>query len=350
MTSTSPAQLKYVFECTLIGGVYIAVSALLITFNKYMMQPEHFPHAIHLTATHMTVTLLMSLSLYTLAPQCYPSMTVAKENIGTVFKYIGPLGCLFAVALLFSNIAYTYSSVAFLQFCKEANVAIVFIMSCVVGTQGFSWTKAGILSVVIGGCTLCVRGELKFVWLGLVVQLASQMAECSKNLIAEIVMSGAGMKLDVLTFVMFQAPCSLAPLMIGVITQWSPQIGQDFIRMWPMLLANALVAFLLNVLIALTLKKLSALAFVIIGVLKDIVIVVSSSFIFGDPISTMQLVGFSVTLTGMVLWSRHKMQEQSQPAKLEKSVEDAEKEALQNKAQTAYASDQSSDAKIAKAV
>jgi drug/metabolite transporter (DMT)-like permease len=346
MTSSNASQLKYIFECTLIGGVYIAVSALLITFNKYMMQPTHFPHAIHLTATHMTVTFLMSLILYTLAPQFYPSMTTAKENIGTVFRYIGPLGCLFAVALLFSNIAYTYSSVAFLQFCKEANVAIVFIMSCIVGTQGFSWTKAGILSVVIAGCTLCVRGELKFVWLGLVVQLASQMAECSKNLIAEIVMSGAGMKLDALTFVMFQAPCSLAPLMIGVVTQWSPQIGEDFMRMWPMLLANALVAFLLNVLIALTLKKLSALAFVIIGVLKDIVIVVSSSFIFGDPISTMQLVGFSITLTGMVLWSRHKMQEQAQP--VEKSIED-EKLSLQ-KAQTTYAADQSSDAKIAKAV
>jgi hypothetical protein len=228
----------------MIGGVYIAVSALLITFNKYMMQPGHFPHAVHLTATHMAVTSIMSMTLYGLAPQLFPSMVSVKGNMTSVLKYICPLGCLFAFALLFSNIAYTYSTVAFLQFCKEANVAIVFIMSCIVGTQVFSLTKAGILSVVIAGCTLCVDGELKFVWIGLIVQLASQFAECSKNLIAEVVMSGAGLKLDVLTFVMFQAPCSLAPLLIGFVAQWTPQIGQDFIRMWPLLLLNALVAFL----------------------------------------------------------------------------------------------------------
>jgi drug/metabolite transporter (DMT)-like permease len=337
----------------MIGGVYIAVSALLITFNKYMMQPGHFPHAVHLTATHMAVTSMMSLLLYGLAPQLFPSMVTVKGNMTSVLKYICPLGCLFAFALLFSNIAYTYSTVAFLQFCKEANVAIVFIMSCVVGTQVFSLTKAGILSVVIAGCTLCVDGELQFVWIGLIVQLASQFAECSKNLLAEVVMSGAGLKLDVLTFVMFQAPCSLAPLLIGFVAQWTPQVGQDFIRMWPLLLVNALVAFLLNVLIALTLKKLSALAFVIIGVLKDIVIVVSSSIIFLDPISHMQCVGFVITLTGMVLWSQHKIQEQaqSQAAKKLDSAEPSEQQKLLDKSsQPGYAADQCGDAKIAKVV
>lgn len=279
---------------------------------------------------------------------------MVKGDVVSVLKYMGPLGCLFAIALLFSNIAYTYSTVAFLQFCKEANVAIVFIMSCLVGTQIFSWTKACILSVVMARCTLCVDGQLKFVWIGLIVQLASQLAECSKNLIAEVVMSGAGLKLDVLTFVMFQAPCSLAPLLIGFGAQWTPQIGQDFIRMWPLLLLNALVAFLLNVLIALTLKKLSALAFVIVGVLKDIVIVVSSSIIFQDPISKMQCIGFAITLTGMVLWSQHKMQEQAlsqQAKKLEHAIDPSEKQNLLEKAgKSAYASDQSSEAKVAKEV
>ena len=32
---------------------------------------------------------------------------------------------------------------------------------------------------------------------GLLLQLASQLAECSKNLIGELVLTGAGLKLDV---------------------------------------------------------------------------------------------------------------------------------------------------------
>ena len=36
------------------------------------------------------------------------------------------------------------------------------------------------------------RGEINFVWAGFLLQITSQMAECSKNLIGEVVMSGAG--------------------------------------------------------------------------------------------------------------------------------------------------------------
>eukprot|EP00438_Fugacium_kawagutii_P017007 Skav232637 [mRNA] locus=scaffold12:235642:238738:+ [translate_table: standard] len=78
----------------------------------------------------------------------------------TLLKYILPLGCLFAVALCCSNLAYLYSSVAFLQFCKEGNVALIFAMSCLLGLQVFSWHKVAILSVVVAGCSLCAHGDL----------------------------------------------------------------------------------------------------------------------------------------------------------------------------------------------
>ena len=59
---------------------------------------------------------------------------------------------------------------------------------------------------------------------------------------------------------------------------------------WPLILLNALNAFALNVLIATTLKRLSAVAFVIIGIVKDSVIVATSGFVFGDHISAQQQV------------------------------------------------------------
>ncbi|CAK9010724.1 unnamed protein product [Durusdinium trenchii] len=147
--------------------------------------------------------------------------------------------------------------------------------------------------------------------IGLILQLASQLTECSKNLIGEAVMGGAGLKLDVLTFVLFQAPFSLLFLAVGVFCSWTPDVVSDFKKHWHWLIVNACIAFLLNVLIAVTLKKLSALAFVIIGVVKDMVIVSSSSLVFGDPISRAQEVGFAVTITGVLLWSRLKLQEQA---------------------------------------
>ncbi|CAJ1363471.1 unnamed protein product, partial [Effrenium voratum] len=121
----------------------------------------------------------------------------------------------------------------FLRFCKQGNVAIVFVGSCLVGLQSFSWPKALVLGVVVTGCSVCATGEIEFQINGLLFQLLSQFAECSKNLIGEIVMTGAGLKLDVLTFVAFQAPFSLLPLLLGAVAEWSPQVAADFVAWWP---------------------------------------------------------------------------------------------------------------------
>lgn len=306
--------LASIVQAVLIGGAYIATSATLIAFNKHLMQPGRFPHAVQLTATHMSVTFLLALSLYTIMPSLFPSMETARANKREVFKYIAPLGLMFAVSLYCSNQAYAYSSVAFLQFCKEGNVALVFAMSCALGLQSFSWKKVAILSIVVAGCAFCADGELNFVLFGFILQITSQFAECSKNLIGELVMGRGGLKLDVLTFVLFQAPCSLLPLLIAVGATWTPQVTADFKREWPVIMGNALVAFCLNLVIALTLKKLSTVAFVIIGIVKDTVIVTVSAVLFGDPISPLQQVGFSVTVIGIAFWSQLKIQEQAAEA------------------------------------
>eukprot|EP00441_Pelagodinium_beii_P037593 CAMPEP_0197630754 /NCGR_PEP_ID=MMETSP1338-20131121/8134_1 /TAXON_ID=43686 ORGANISM="Pelagodinium beii, Strain RCC1491" /NCGR_SAMPLE_ID=MMETSP1338 /ASSEMBLY_ACC=CAM_ASM_000754 /LENGTH=341 /DNA_ID=CAMNT_0043202049 /DNA_START=79 /DNA_END=1104 /DNA_ORIENTATION=+ len=300
-----------VIQTITLGALNIGVSGTLIGFNKYLMHPGRFSHAAALSSIHMIVITTMSLLLYTAAPKLYPSMPKARENWQTLLKFIAPLGVLFSIALVCSNLAYRYSSVAFLQFLKQGNVAIVFFMSCIVGLQVFSFRKVAILGVVVAGCSLCTKGEIHFVLFGLVLQLVSQFMECTKNLIGEIVLGGSmGLKLDVLTFVFFQAPMCLIPLLVSVALNWTPEIVTDFVAIWPLLLANALVAFVLNVVIALTLKRLSALAFVIIGLLKDGIIVASSAVVFGDPISLQQRLGFGVTVMGMSLWSHMKIQEQ----------------------------------------
>ncbi|CAJ1355313.1 unnamed protein product [Effrenium voratum] len=319
MSGMKDHELKLVVETVAIGGCYILISASLIAFNKYLMNPARFPYAKAMTAMHMLMTTLMSLLLYTVAPSLYPSMGKARENWRTLLKYILPLGMLFAVALYCSNRAYLFSTVAFLQFCKEGNVALIFAMSCVLGLQVFTWNKVGILSIVVAGCSLCAHGEINFVWMGFALQITSQLAECSKNLIGEVVMSGAGLKLDVLTFVMFQAPCSLAPLALSVVFSWEEGIWEAFLAHWPMILLNALNAFALNVVIATTLKRLSAVAFVIIGIVKDSVIVATSSLVFGDHISSQQQVGFVVILTGIAFWSHLKLKEQAEHEKLKET-------------------------------
>lgn len=132
---------KMILETCVLGTVYIVVSACLIFFNKYM-NATRFPFAKALTTGHMLVATLLSQLLYRVAPSLFPTMPLAKANWRNVLKSMLPLGVLFAIALYCSNKAYHYLSVAFTQFCKEGNVALMYGMACVVGVQAFSWRKA----------------------------------------------------------------------------------------------------------------------------------------------------------------------------------------------------------------
>lgn len=76
--------------------------------------------------------------------------------------------------------------------------------------------------------------------------------------------------------------------------QWSTSLTSCQAN-WFLLILNALNAFALNVVIATSLKRMSAVAFVVIGVVKDGIIVITSAMIQGDPISTQQKADATVT-------------------------------------------------------
>lgn len=68
-----------------------------------------------------------------------------------------------------------------------------------------------------------------------------------------------------------------------------------------------MLAFALNVTIALVLKNCSAMGFIVAGQVKDILIVVASTRLFGDSISQFQYLGFAVTLAGCCAWAALKL-------------------------------------------
>jgi hypothetical protein len=289
-------------------ALYIAISAVLINFNKYMMHKDRFPFAMMLTTCHMTISWLSGLLVYSMVPSLFPSMSLAKENKLTILKFFCPLALLFAIGVVLSNQAYLYCSVAFLQFMKQTNVAMMFALSCFVGSQVCDRMKVFIIMWIMAGAALAVEGEVKFVLLGFLIQGVSQLGECSKNILQEYILSGSEIKLDPLTYQIFMCPVCLVVLFIGNLATWDNAIIERAAIWWPYLIPNALCAFALNVTIAVLIKQTSAMAFILSGVVKDMVIVCASTFMFGDVLARQQIVGFSVATTGIFVWSYCKVQ------------------------------------------
>jgi len=280
---------------------YIAISATMINFNKWIM--KRFPYAMVLASLHMGASSLSAGTLYLLVPSMFPAMPRVKERLSELPKYFVTLGLLFGIALYTSNHAYLYCSVAFLQFMKETNIVLIFVISCAVGLQLMDRMKVLIVMWIVVGSSLCVKGELHFVLLGFIVQAISQLAECSKNVLGEYLLTKCTLKLDPLTYVLFMAPVALAFLSIGVIFTWNPAIPGAVAANWMYLAPNAALATVLNVIIALVLKECSAMGFILAGVVKDILIVVASATIMHEQVSHQQFVGFVVALSGCAGWS-----------------------------------------------
>merc|ERR1719245_1606860 len=166
-------------------------------------------------------TVLVSI-VYLVRPSMLPAMEATKGNRLALLKWFIPIGICFAIMLFGSNQAYVYCSVTFLQFMKEANVMLVFVISCIVGLQSCNRLRAVIIVWVIAGASVAVSGEVRFKWAGFVYQAVSQLAECSRMVMGEIVLSGK--KLDPLTYTLFLAPI----LIIGNAVHWSPGTFRDF--------------------------------------------------------------------------------------------------------------------------
>jgi len=198
---------------------------------------------------------------------------------------------------------------------KRGNIALVFLLSCLVGSQVMDRMKLPVVVWIVSGCNMAVAGEIHFALLGFLIQAGSQLGESGKNILQKWIMSGSDIKLDPLTYHLFMAPSCLVVLTIGCVFTWDSRIIPQIALWWPHLLANALITFSLNVTISLLIKQTSAMGFVLSGIVKDVVIVMASAHIFGTPVQLSQVCGFSVATTGMLFWALMKLQPDSAPVR-----------------------------------
>jgi len=302
---------------TLFAGLYVAFSTALIAYNKFLMHADRFPYAIALVLLHSIFCSLCTGLLFLCKPSMFPSLTdpARKVNVdrSLIAKGALPIAVLFSAQLVLSNTAYLHSSVAFLQMMKECNIVLVYVFSLVAVLEKFSWRSVGILLFIVIATTMTIHGEVHFSLTGFVIQGTGQLFECCKIVLQAMLLTSAGRKLDALTYVMLVMP--LCAILLGggycaftvfphehfMTPQW-----HHLVQWWPHLLANACIAFALNVVIALFVKHSSAVAFILVGILKDAMIVAAGGLIFKEVITLVQGIGFFLQLCGIVTWSMMK--------------------------------------------
>mmetsp|Transcript_43779 Transcript_43779/g.82091 ORF Transcript_43779/g.82091 Transcript_43779/m.82091 type:complete len:374 (-) Transcript_43779:88-1209(-) len=302
-----------------LGAFYIVVSAGLIAFNKYLVNSDRFPFAIALVLCHSGFSSVMALFLFLVKPSLFPSLTCPEKKVSVdaslVLGKALPIAAVFSGQLVLSNTAYLHSSTAFLQMLKESNLVLVYFFSLLAALEVFNWVKLRVLLCIVGATFLAVKGELRFSLMGFAIQGTSQLFESSKIVLQAIILSNAGKKLDPMSYVLLVMPLCFVVLsgMICLLTFVYPldmlriPNFSDLLTWWPVLLANATVAFTLNVTIAVFIKHSSAVAFILAGITKDAVIVLAGGAFLGELVSKLQVFAFACQLVLIWLWSLMKL-------------------------------------------
>lgn len=285
--------------------LYILCSAGLIAFNKYLMRKDNFPYPVPMVICHTIVSSGLAGMLYLCMPSLFPSLTdpAKKVNIdrNLILKGALPIGLCFSVQLALSNTALVHSTVAFLQMMKEANIVIVYGLSLALVLEVFQWQTFKVYMLVPLATALTIRGELHFSMTGFLVQGSSQLFECIKIVMQAALLTNAGKKLDVMTYLLVVMPICFVSLSVALslLVPSHPEFFPplDVFQSWSRVLAlNSLLAFTLNVVIAFFMKYSSAVSFILAGIIKDAAIVLAGSIIMGEEIANLQAIGFAMQL------------------------------------------------------
>jgi hypothetical protein len=288
----------------------------MINFNKFLMNRHRFPYPAALSLAHMVFASVLAPLLFRARPSLFPTMLEKSSKIDRRLIVSGalPIAALFSTQLVLSNAAYLHCSIAFLQMMKESNLVWVYILSLVFSMEVFSTRNAVLLGMTLFATSLSVRGEINFSHVGFMMQATSQLFESSKIVLQSVLLSpGRGWKLDPLTYVLVVMPlCAICLCMTlsSMVVFW-PNRPSDFMlpsfaefhSWWPYILASCCVSFTLNVVVASFVRSTGAVAFILAGVIKDIIIVSSSSLIMGDTVSGMQALAFTLQISLVVTWS-----------------------------------------------
>lgn len=288
-----------------VTALWMFSSVWLINLNKYVLNGP-FPHPEMLVVFHMFSGSCFAAVLVLSKRDLFPSLDEVKADPWGTLKFILPIGVCFAIGLLMSNTAFQYLPVALLQMMKEGNIPIVYTLSLLIGLERFDRGQAAFtLLVFLGAITATSAAAVANVSiLGILLQLSGQFAEVIRIILQASILRGEGCrKLDNMSMVLCMSPVCLICLTPVVAFRWSAQMVEQMSQCANLLSFSCAMAFALNCLSMVVLQRVSTVLYVFLSSAKAMIVVFAGSYVWHEPTTPLQNVGFAMEIVGITCYS-----------------------------------------------
>ncbi|KAL0359217.1 UNVERIFIED_CONTAM: putative sugar phosphate/phosphate translocator [Sesamum angustifolium] len=264
------------FTIALVASWYSSNIGVLL-LNKYLLSNYGFKYPIFLTMCHMTACSL--LSYIAIAWMKMVPMQMIRSRVQ--FMKISALSFIFCASVVSGNVSLKYLPVSFNQ--------------------------------AIGATTpFFTAGEPSFHLFGFIMCVGATAARALKSVVQGILLSSEGEKLNSMNLLLYMAPIAVVLLLPATLFMEENVVGitlalaREDVRIIWLLLFNSALAYFVNLTNFLVTKHTSALTLQVLGNAKGAVAVVVSILIFRNPVSVTGMLGYSLTVFGVILYSEAK--------------------------------------------
>ncbi|MBA0737699.1 hypothetical protein Gogos_011151 [Gossypium gossypioides] len=245
-------------------AIWIFLSFTVIVYNKYILDKKmyNWPFPISLTIMHMSFCASLAFLLINVFKFVEPVSMSSHLYLSSVV----PIGALYSLGLWFSNSAYIYLSVSFIQMLKALMPVAVYSIGVLLKKEPFKPnTMLNMLSISLG-VAIAAYGEARFDTWGVILQLGAVAFEATRLVIIQILLTSKGITLN---------PITLNPMDLPV--------------------------FLL-------VGKTSALTMNVAGVVKDWLLIAFSWSVIKDTVTPINLFGYGLAFLGVAYYNHSKLQ------------------------------------------
>ncbi|TYJ24725.1 hypothetical protein E1A91_A08G280900v1 [Gossypium mustelinum] len=162
-------------------AIWIFLSFTVIVYNKYILDKKmyNWPFPISLTIIHMSFCAFLAFLLINVFKFFEPVSMSSHLYLSSVV----PIGALYSLSLWFSNSAYIYLSVSFIQMLKVLMPVAVYSIAVLLKKEPFKPnTMLNMLSISLG-VAIAAYGEARFDTWGVILQLGAVAFEATSCLL-----------------------------------------------------------------------------------------------------------------------------------------------------------------------
>jgi drug/metabolite transporter (DMT)-like permease len=280
----------------------------VLLLNKYLLSNYGFKYPIFLTMCHMSACALLSYAA--IAWLRIVPMQLVRSRVQ--LAKISALSLVFCGSVVSGNVSLRYLPVSFNQAVGATTPFFTAVFAYIMTPKRESWITYLTLVPVVTGVVIASGSEPSFHLFGFIMCIGATAARALKTVLQGILLSSEGEKLNSMNLLLYMAPVAVILLLPATLFMEDNVVGvtielakKDFTIVW-LLLFNSCLAYFVNLTNFLVTKHTSALTLQVLGNAKGAVAVVVSILIFKNPVSITGMLGYTLTVIGVILYSESK--------------------------------------------